>query len=166
MKAALAAAAALALALVAGAGASAASPIPGTLGLQLSPAPLHLDDGERTITVSNLSGGLPLTVALTISAGYAVEPVTFDLAVDASQVVTITAVDPSQDGTLSASATGDVAGSVQSAIVLTTRLVHRTLLERIASQYGALAPLVALVAVLALLAFLAALRTVRRRRAR
>jgi hypothetical protein len=163
--AALATAAALALVIVAGAGAvQAASPVPGTLGLQLSPAPLHLDDGGRTITFTNLSGGLSLAVALTVSDGYAVEPMTFSLAIDASQVVTITAVDPNQDGTLTATAGGDVAGAVRSAVSLTTRLVHRSPLERIVAQYGALAPLVALVAVLALLASLAALWALRRRR--
>ena len=34
------------------------------------------------MTVTNLSGGLPLTVTLTTSDGFAVEPVTFELAPD------------------------------------------------------------------------------------
>jgi hypothetical protein len=161
MKAALAAVAALALSLSLGAGASAASPEPGTLGLQLTPAPVLLDDGVRTITATNLSGGLALSVALTVSDGYAVEPATFDLADGASQVVTITTVDPSQDGTLSATGTADVAGAVRSAVNLQTRLVHRTLLERLAAQYG---PMILLAPLAAVLALLAALWMVRRRR--
>ncbi len=165
MKAALAAVGALALTLVVGAGASfAASPEPNTLGLQLAPAPVHLDDGARTITVTNLSGGLALTVELvTDPPTYVIDAATFTLADGESRVVTLTAVDPDQDGTLTATAGADVAGAVRSAVSLTTRLVHRSPLERIVAQYGALAPLVALVAVLVVLALLAVLWTVRRR---
>ena len=129
MRAALAAAAALALSLALGAGAAGASPIPGTLGLQLTPAPMHVDD-VRAFVATNLSGGLALAVTLTPSAGYAVDPATFELAPDASQEVAITAVDPSADGTLSALASADVDGAVRSAIALSTRFVHATWLER------------------------------------
>jgi hypothetical protein len=131
MRTALAAVLALALALVAGAGAVAApSPIPGTLGLALTPAPIHVDDGVRTITAVNRSGGLALAVTLTPSAGYAVEPSTFTLAPDAEQAVTVTAVNPSADGTLEALATSNAPGAVKSAIALSTRFIHETWLER------------------------------------
>ena len=123
------AAAALSIALGAVASAGSASPIPGTLGLALTPAPIHVDE-VRALSVVNRSGGLELTVTLTPSAGYAVEPATFALPVDGVQVVTVTAVNPEADGTLAAVATADVAGNVQSAIRLDTRFVHATWFER------------------------------------
>jgi hypothetical protein len=145
MRAVLATALALAASLALAAGTSAASPIPGTLGLRLSPAPLALDDGERTLTAVNISGGLPLAVTLTASAGYAVEPATFTLAPDASQVITLTTVDPSSDGTLSAVAVAaSPGGSVTSAIQLSTRLLHASFLER----NPAVVPLLLLLALL------------------
>lgn len=140
---------------------AAAAPIPGTLGLRLTPAPVHLDDGDRTITALNLSGGLPLTVTLAVTPStYAVEPATFTLPVDASQLVTITTVDPSADGVLSATATSDVAGTVRSAIALTTQLRHRTFMERVlgAISDASRTPVAIIVALLLLLAALLSVR--------
>jgi hypothetical protein len=152
------------LALVVGtATVSAASPAPATLGLLLTPAPIHLDDGTRTLTATNLSGGLPLTVALVADPPtYTVSPATFTLPVDGSQVVTITAVDPSRDGTLSATGTADVAGAVRSAVNLRTRLLHRTFMEQVLAAIGgpggSYVPLLALVALLLALCALWAIR--------
>jgi len=160
--AALAAVGAAALSIALGAVALAATPIPGTLGLRLTPAPVRLDDGDRTITAINLSGGLPLSVALTVSDGYTVAPMAFDLAPDAEQVVSILTVDPDRDGTISALATNGAAttGAVSSAINLTTGLRHKTQLERLTAALG---PLVPLGAALVLVSFLIGLWAVRRK---
>lgn len=156
--------AAAALSIALGAAASAATPAPDTLGMRLSPAPVRVDDGDRTLTATNLSGGLTLSVELTTSAGYAVEPTTFTLPPDGIQTITVTAVDPAADGTIEATATstGGEPAAVRSAIQLSTRFVHATFLE----TYGGLLFTVALGG--ALLLFLLALILVgaRRRRAR
>lgn len=144
MRTALPAVVALALTFAVGAGAAGApSPIPGTLGLALTPSPIHVDDGARTIRAINQSGGLALAVVLTASPGYAVEPSTFTLAPDAEQLVAITAVDPEADGTLQAVATTETGEGLRSAISLNTRFVHMTWLER----NPAVVPLGALAAV-------------------
>ena len=83
----------------------------------------------RTLTATNLSGGLPLAVVLVTSPGYAVDPATFDLAPDAAQLVIITKIDPSADGTLRATGTSNVPGAVRSAVALSTRFLHRTWIE-------------------------------------
>ena len=149
---------ALALGIVSGAGASAASPEPGTLGLALTPAPVRVDDGARTVTAWNLSGGIALAVELTPSAGYAVEPATFTIAPGASYEVAVTAVHPERDGTLGAVAVAvDAPAGIRSAINLQTRFVHTTWIER---HGGALA-FGLLLAVLAAVVALWAVRRIR-----
>lgn len=145
----LVAVAAVALVLAAGATAYAAdpTPIPGTLTLRLSPAPVNLDSGQRTVTLTNHSDGRTLAVTLTPSGGYAVEPATLTLAPGESADVTLTAVDPTRDGTLTAYAEATVTGTVRSAISLDLPLRHQTWLE----QHSDLAPLAVLAVGLALL---------------
>ena len=168
MRTALAAVAGLALSIALGATALAASPVPGTLGLQLTPAPIHVDDGVREFTATNRSGGLALAVTLTPSAGYAVEPSTFTLAPDAEQAVTVTAVNPSADGTLEALAvttSADTTATVRSAIALSTRFVHRTFLDDVLGVLGGHGAEYALLLIAAVtVGFVALVGAARRRR--
>jgi MYXO-CTERM domain-containing protein len=130
---AIAAVGAAALLVLSGAAALAAtpSPIPDTIGLRLTPAPILLDEGDRRIRAVNISGGLPVRVVLEASPGYVVEPAVFTLEPDGVQVVEVVQIDEEADGTLTATATaaGAADGMVRSVAVLGTRFVHRTWLE-------------------------------------
>jgi hypothetical protein len=135
------------------------SPAPGTIGLRLTPAPLRLDEGARTISAVNLSPDLALSVTLvTDPPTYVVAPTVFDLLPGAAQVVTLTSIDASQDGSLSVTATTGVTGTVRSAISLKTRLLHQSAVDRLVAQAGPYLPVVAILAGLASLLALYALK--------
>lgn len=91
----LTAALALAAAFVAVAGVGVvvakSTPIPGTMGSRVQPTYLDVRT-ERTMLVTNLSGGLSLDYVGTAPDGYVLTPATFTLGVDETQEVTVSTV--------------------------------------------------------------------------
>jgi len=147
---AIVAAACAALVTLAGAAAAfaaAPSAVPGTLGLLITPAPLALSEGGRKLTIVNRSGGLALSVSLTVDdPAFTAEPATFTLALEGSQVVSLVTVGPGDAKlTVRAEATSAIAGvGVTSAIVLVVGLRWASPLEKMAAQYGPIVTLAAL----------------------
>lgn len=118
---------ALGLVLGAVAGASAASPLPDTLGSRVAPGVLDVT-ADSELMVQNLSGsGIALDYVVTAPDGYVVEPVTFTLAANARQTVTVTTVGKG-DGVITVVAVpspGQLGGTtVTSGLSLGVKVIH------------------------------------------